>query len=396
MTKALKARGHEAQLFAGEVPPDEQSAEYLAEVHGVTVQRIGSLSRNISWRRDLGSLAALVKLFRGRPRPDVVHTHTAKAGALGRIAAIFSGVPIRVHTFHGHVFENYFSPIVTFAFINIERLLGRFTDRIIAISETQKYDLVHKYRIAPSDKIVCIPLGFEVEPYVTSTRKGEFRAALGVRDDQFLVGWIGRLTEIKDPVAFVEVARLVSQKHPQTRFVMLGDGKLRSQVEAAIRANGLVDRVFLQGVCCDLLPVYSDIDLLAVTSRNEGTPLAMLEAMASARPVVASDVGGVKDLMFGSPVECEAGLRFENGILAKPDAGKIAAGVCFYATQLSVAAAAGAAGREWVRTRYSYHRLADDLENLYYQIAAQKRSDKVWAGRVLPKNANAESRRRAG
>ena len=158
-----------------------------------------------------------MKLFRGRHRPDVVHTHTAKAGALGRIAAIFAGVPIRVHTFHGHVFEGYFSPTVTLAFIGIERLLGRFTDRIIAISETQKYDLVNKYRIAPSDKIVCIPLGFDVDPYVTSTRKGEFRAALGVRDDQFLVGWIGRLTEIKDPVAFVEVARLVSQKHPQTR-----------------------------------------------------------------------------------------------------------------------------------------------------------------------------------
>ena len=139
------------------------------------------------------------------------------------------------------------------------------------------------------------------------------------------------------------------------------------------------------GECvCDLLPVYSDIDLLAVTSRNEGTPLAMLEAMASARPVVASDVGGVKDLMFGSPVECEAGLRFENGILSKPDESKIAAGVCFYATQLSVAAAAGAAGREWVRTRYSYHRLADDLENLYYEIAARKHSDKVLAGGVLP------------
>ncbi len=190
--------------------------------------------------------------------------------------------------------------------------------------------------------------------------------------DHFLIAWIGRFTAIKDPLAFIETAKIVSELHPEARFVMVGDGDLRPAVEREVKIQGLGDRVLLYGICRDPARVYADIDLLVLTSRNEGTPLAILEAMASGRPFVAPDVGGVKDLMVGPGVLCEAGLRFENGILTKPDARKIAKAINFYAAERLAAATAGNAGREWVRGRYSYHRLADDLETLYLEIALQK------------------------
>ncbi len=373
MTKEFQSRGYESQLFAGEVPTDEQTAEYLADEHGVVVRRIGGLSRKISWTRDLRSLVTLVRLFRSY-RPDVVHTHTAKAGALGRVAALITGVPIRIHTFHGHVFDGYFSPPVTRAFVWIERVLARFTDRIIAISELQKRDLIYKYKIASAEKVVCIPLGFDMARYLSlpASSQGGFRGELGFGGDHFLVGWVGRLTEIKNPLAFIDMAEIVSRQCPNTRFVMLGDGNLHYEIATAIRAQGLSDRVRLYGISRDPLRVYADIDLLTVTSRNEGTPLAMLEAMASGRAIVATDVGGVRDLMFGEGVVSDAGTRFNNGFVTAQDVNKLADGVKFYADNPLAAKAAGLAGREWVRDRFSHHRLADDLETLYTEVAIQK------------------------
>ncbi len=373
MTKAFQSRGADAWLFAGDVPSDEQSAEYLASEQGVSVVRISGLSRRISWSHDLRSLVTLVNLFR-RYRPDIVHTHTAKAGALGRIAAVLAGVPIRVHTFHGHVFDGYFSAPVTRAFVNVERFLARFTDRIIAISDSQKNDLVCKYRIAPAHKVSCIPLGFDIDRYLslTANAQGEFRSELGLTKAYFLVAWIGRLTDIKNPLAFVEVARILSERHPNVRFVIVGDGNLRPDVEAAIRARRLSDRIFVYGICRDPRRVYADIDLLALTSRNEGTPLAILEAMASGRPVVATDVGGVRDLMVGPGVSCKSGLRFANGTLTTLDESSLAEAISFYVMNPSEVARSGSAGRDWVRSRYSYVRLTDDLEKLYTEIAMQK------------------------
>ena len=180
MTKEFQARGYEARLFAGEVPSDEQSAEYLAHEHGVIVHRIGGLSRKISWTRDLRSLFTLVRLLRSY-RPDVVHTHTAKAGALGRVAAMITGVPVRIHTFHGHVFDGYFSSPVARAFVWIERVLARFTDRIVAVSELQKRDLVYKYKIASTDKVVCVPLGFDMSPISVIADEPRRRLSLRTR-----------------------------------------------------------------------------------------------------------------------------------------------------------------------------------------------------------------------
>ena len=373
MTKEFQARGYEARLFAGEVPSDEQSAEYLAREHGVVVHRIGGLSRKISWTRDLRSLLTLVRLLRSY-RPDVVHTHTAKAGALGRVAALITGVPVRIHTFHGHVFDGYFSSPVARAFVWIERVLARFTDRIVAVSELQKRDLVYKYKIASAEKVVCVPLGFDIAGYLSlrTSPDGGFRSELGFGKEHFLVAWVGRLTEIKNPLAFIDMAAIVSRQCPNTRFVMVGDGNLRSDVAGAIRAQGLSDRVRLYGICRDPLRVYADIDLLTLTSRNEGTPLAMLEAMASGRAIVASDVGGVRDLMSGEGIASEVGTHFDNGIVTPLDTKKLADGVKFYADNPLTAKASGSAGREWVRDRFSQYRLADDLEKLYAEVAVQK------------------------
>ena len=373
MTKALRDLGHETWLFAGNVPEGEQSAEYLAEERGVAVNKVNGLSRNISLTQDWRSLGSLRKAF-CRIRPDVVHTHTAKAGVLGRVAAIIAGVPIRVHTFHGNVFEGYFPRWLSRLFVTIEKLLACFTDRIIAISESQRRDLVYKYKIAPANKVACIPLGFDIDPYLALPlhAQGSLRSELGLSGEHLLVGWVGRLTEIKNPLAFIEVARIITERYQEARFLIVGDGKLRLKVEEAIRAHKLSGRVFVYGVCRDLRRVYADIDLLVLTSRNEGTPLAMLEAMASARPVVGTDVGGVKDLMVGRGAPCSAGMRFDNGILTLPDQQRLSEAIGFYLSNPVERRDAGAAGREWVRRRYSYTRLADDLGALYSEIALQK------------------------
>jgi glycosyltransferase involved in cell wall biosynthesis len=383
LTEAFQKKGCRALLLTGEVSPGEGSLESLACERGLRPIKIETLSREVSSGADLRSLWRLIRLFR-RERPTIVHTHTAKAGALGRLAALLTGVPVRVHTFHGHVFDGYFSPGWTRIFIAIERFLGRYTDCIIAVSQSQRAELTGTYRIAPPDKIVTIPLGFDLEPFLrVNGRKGSLRAAVGCGPQAHLVGWIGRLTAIKAPSLFLDSAIRIQTALPDTKFAMVGDGELRQDCEAQIRDARLhtslhaclPPKVFLTGWKRDLIPVYADLDLLLLTSVNEGTPLTLLEAMASGRPFIATDVGGVRDLMVGrarSEREYE-GERFDNGILVARDPRHIAAAAQYLLLRPELRRAMGCAGREFVRHQYSHHRLAADLEQLYIQLARKKK-----------------------
>lgn len=379
MTEAFQKKGYRALLLAGEIPPGEGSMEYLAEERGVRPIRIDKLSRRISFLADLKSWWRLIRIFR-RERPVILHTHTAKAGTLGRLAAMVTGVPVRVHTFHGHVFSGYFSFVLTRVFLAIERFLARHTDCIIAISDSQRNELVATYKIAPARKVVTIPLGFDLERFLRidiDGREGSIRAAAGCHGNATLVGWIGRMTAIKDPALFLESAARIHAALPSAQFVMVGDGDLRQDCEARIRREGIDGRVALAGWKRDLISVYADLDLLLLTSINEGTPLALLEAMASGRPFVATDVGGIRDLMIGpgrkEGRKEEGWERFDNGILVPRDSRRLAEAAEYLLLRPELRREMGCAGREFVRKYYSCDRLASDLEQVYMRLARKKK-----------------------
>ena len=374
MTDAFRRRGYRSVLVTGEVPAGEGSMEYLARDRDVALIKIGTMSRRISWLKDLRTVSQLVRIFR-REKPLVVHTHTAKAGTLGRLAAIATRVPVRVHTFHGHVFHGYFSPPVTRIFMEIERILARHTDRIIAISESQKRELVEMYRIAPAEKITVIPLGFDLEPFLAvNGRTGALRNALNWDESTFLVGWVGRLTAIKNPGLLLSCARDLSHEPGTFRMAVIGDGDLRKLCEEQAIAAGLDRMVRFTGWQQHLDRVYADLDLVILTSINEGTPVSLLEAMASGKAFVSTDAGGVRDLMVG-PVQYQGAFEvFKNGILAPSDSKVLARAVTYLRDHPELRRAMGETGRAFVNHRYSVQRLADDLESLYLALARTKRS----------------------
>ncbi len=372
MTEAFRARGYDAMLVTGEVAAGESTMEYLAAAHQVDTLGIPALARGISCWKDLLSLGQLIRVLR-RQKPAIVHTHTAKAGALGRLAAIVASTPIRVHTFHGHIFKGYFSPLVTRVFLIIERVLASQTDCIIAISESQRRELTETYRIAPPHKVVVVPLGVDLAPFLKAkSPHGELRAALQCQPSTPVVGWVGRFTAIKAPELFLHCVPLVTNIFPAARFVMVGGGELRAECEQHIAREGLENYVSLLGWRRSLPQIYADLDLVVCTSISEGTPVALLEAMASGKAIVSTDVGGVRDLMIGAPVPFEGMEVFQNGILVGRDAKLLAGALRFLLENPEQRQAMGQAGREFVRERFSQHRLADDLEHLYVSLARSK------------------------
>lgn len=372
MTEAFRAKGYNSVLITGQVANGETNMDYLAQAHNVDVVTIPALSRSISFYKDVASLLQLVRIF-GRRRPTILHTHTAKAGTLGRLAAMVVGIPIRVHTFHGHVFNGYFSPLVTQAFVRIERFLARHTDCIIALSESQKKDLTEIYHIAPAEKVVIVPLGLDLASFLqVNDSNGAIHAAIRCQPGLPLVGWIGRFTPIKAPDLFLNCVRLGRDSFPPARFVMVGGGELLSDCEQQIEQDGLHDSVALLGWQRDLPNIYADLELVVCTSINEGTPVALLEAMACAKAIVSTNVGGVRDLMAGSPTPLAGMELFENGILVPRDVHLLAHAIRFLLDNPQRRRAMGQAGREFVRTRFSQARLADDLERLYLSMARSK------------------------
>lgn len=374
MTQAFQRKGYRAILLTGQIPEGEGSMEYLAEKMGVVPIRIGTMSRKVSWHKDLTTLWQLIRIFR-RERPLVVHTHTAKAGTVGRLAAMVARVPVRVHTFHGHVFRGYFSPAVTRAFLAIERFLAQYTDCIIAISESQKHDLAHTYRVASAEKIAVVPLGFDLDSFLAvNGQRGALRDSMGCGKNSFLVGWVGRLTAIKDPHLFLHCARDLAHHFPELRFAIIGDGELRSGCEEMVNAPDFGAKVCFAGWQQQLDRIYADLDLVVLTSINEGTPLSLLEAMASGKAFVSTDVGAVRDLMVGSAREHDGFEVFENGILVPRDREVLSRAIAYLVRNPDLLRSMGNCGREFVRVRFSNERLADDLEALYLSLVRSKKS----------------------
>lgn len=364
LSAGLDRARFESLLVSGSENPGEGSMLDYALSHGVQPAIIPEIVGEFSLGpRELKALVRLYRLMR-RERPQVVHTHTAKAGFVGRLAARLACVPVVVHTFHGHVLHGYYGPRKTQLLRRMERALAGLSDCLITVSEQVKRDLV-TYGVAAADYIRVISLGLELDPFLKSDRyHGAFRRELQLKGLERLVGIVGRIFPIKNHHLFLDAAALVAREDPAARFVIVGDGILRPELERHAREIGIADRVIFTGWRRDLPDIYADLHVLTVTSNNEGTPVSAIEAMAAGCPVVATRVGGLPDLISEG----------KTGYLVPPgNASAVATTVLRVLHQPEMARCMGETARQVARERFSAPRLISDMEQLYLELLGRKR-----------------------
>lgn len=360
LTGRLNPARFATTLVAGSEEAGE--ANHL-ELHGRTmpVLILPDLGREIRPLSDVRTVWRLMQVVR-RERPHIVHTHTAKAGALGRLAAILCGVPIIVHTYHGHVLRGYFSPAKTAVYRAIERMLALGTDRLLTVTDRVGQEL-QALGVGRPAYYRTLPLGFDLAPLlVAERRRGELRAELQVGDAP-LVGIVARLVPIKAHDVFLAMAARVRQTYSTAVFVIVGDGELRTSLEQRAVDLGLAGAVRFLGWRADIDRLYADIDVVVLTSRNEGSPVALIEAMAAGVPVVSTEVGGVADVVqhgatgLLAPMDDDAALaRHVVTLLGDRDLGR----------------RMGQRGRATVAATYSADRLVSDIEALYEELLTEK------------------------
>ena len=361
LTKGLANRGYDTTLVAGKLARGEDSMSYVADALGLNVRPLAAMHREVSPVYDPIAVTRLVGEIR-RVRPHILHTHTAKAGAVGRAAALLAGdarPPVIVHTYHGHVLTGYFDPLRTQFFRETERALARHTDRLVAVGPEVRDDLV-ALGVAPPEKFSVIRLGIDLESRVlTIDRRAEFRHLFGIPDDRFVVGWIGRMTAIKRVPDILAAFKVLRDRGVDATLCLVGDGPDRDAIEQLASDLGIVRDVLFVGYQKDVAPYYAFFDALLLPSANEGTPVVAIEALAAGRPVVATRVGGVPDVVDDN----ESGFLVEVGdIEALTDRLEQLAG------DPELRARLGATGRERVVPRYRVERLVDDIDELYREL----------------------------
>jgi len=368
LTKLLEPRGYRTLLIRGSEASHEGSMDDLAAHYGVQPKLIAGLRRELH-PSDVLALPELVRTLRAF-RPDIVHTHLAKAGTLGRTAALLAfprRPPLLVHTFHGHSLEGYFSPRKSAVFRGIERGLGSRCARIVAVSSEVAGDLV-RLGVAPRDRIEVIPVGFDLSPFQVdgeerAARRDVVRTQLGVPHDAPLVTLIARLVPIKRVDRFLRIASKVARRDPSIWFAIVGDGELRAELEATPIAPELAARLVWAGFRRDMPDVCFASDVVALTSDNEGTPVSLIEAQAAAVPVVSTRVGGAATVV---------GDGRTGRLVAVGDESGYADAVLELLCTATDARRTGAAGREHVLGMFSLDRLVDDVDRLYRQLIDEK------------------------
>jgi len=364
LTAGLDRTRFQSTLITGIAGRQEGDLLSAARARGVEPVVIPELGRALHPMHDVVSLGKLVRLFR-QLRPDIVHTHTAKAGTLGRLAARLAGVPRSVHTFHGHVFEGYFSPAATSVFLRIERVLARATDRIITLSPRLRLALL-AMGIGRPEQVEVVPLGLDLDRFLRMpTGQADLRPSLRIPAGTPLLGIVGRLVPIKDHPTLFQALTLLPDGDQAPHLLVVGDGERREELQQLAHRLGLGSRVHFLGWRDDLETILSGLDVVICSSRNEGTPVALIEAMAAGVPVLSSDVGGVGDLV----------THGETGWLVPPaDPSALARGIERLLRDPALRRRLAGAARPVALERHHVKGLIHRMETLYADVLAGRQS----------------------
>ena len=356
-------------LVGGMKEESEQASEFIAQNLGVDYRIIPEMRRAVHPVSDFSAYNKIKTIIR-EFKPDIVHTHAAKAGALGRLAALSCRVPVIVHTFHGHVFHSYFGSFETAAYKKVERYLAKKTSGIIAISEAQKDELVNVHRIAPAEKVHLIPLGFDLQRFNDNLeeKRKDFRAKHNLTDE-VAIGIVGRLVAVKNHGLFLEAIRFVSAKSRQKiRAFIIGDGEERQNLESKAAdlllnacSNGqrLVEFISWER---EVDKVYPGLDVVCLTSFNEGTPVSLIEAQAAGRPIVSTNVGGIENVVLPNRTAL---------LSAASDKQKFFENLLKLVEEETLRYEMSKEGWNHVREKFHYTRLVGDVRRLYETLIAQ-------------------------
>ncbi len=365
----------ETMLVAGMTDDTEESSEFILKRLDLHPVYIKEMYRELNPLRDYKAYFRLRQIIR-EFKPDIVHTHAAKAGAVGRLAAHHEGVPVIVHTFHGHVFHSYFGALKTRLFLEIERYLGGKTHAIVTLSDIQKSELAHQFKVAHHDKFEVIPLGFDLSRFTENKeeKRKAFREKYNVADDEIVVSIVGRLVPIKNHSMFLKALKIVSEKTTKKiRAFIIGDGEERQNVEKMATDLGLKfnnkdlkERNILTFTSWikDVDVSNAGSDIIVLTSFNEGTPVSLIEAQASGKPIVSTRVGGIANIVK----EGETALLCQSD-----DVDAFAAHLLVLIENDQLRHEMSDRGTAHVMEHFSHIRLARDMSGLYRRLLNQKK-----------------------
>jgi len=359
----------ETLLIGGEKDESEASSLHITENLGLNPIVIPTMKRELNPKNDYESYKRIKGIIADF-KPDIVHTHASKAGALGRLAAINSNVPHLVHTFHGHVFHGYFNPIKTKAYKSIERYLAKKTDKIVTISDIQKLELGETHKICPLNKIEVIPLGFDLDRFQVDNGKHReaFRDKYQIPEETIAIGIIGRLVPIKNHQLFLKGIEFL-KNNSKTKFqaFIIGDGESRQEIEQTAKILNLTfdkeanpkSNVIFTSWIKEVDEALPGLDLIALTSLNEGTPVSLIEAQAAEKAIVTTNVGGIENVVLPN----KSALLSEIG-----DENKFKENLLDLVSNSVKRNQFSKAGKDFVFNNFHYNRLTIDMARLYRQI----------------------------
>lgn len=369
LTKYL-APEFETILIGGDKEPDEESSSFMTDELGIKPIIIPEIKRSINFKQDKIAYQKIVDIIK-EFNPDIVHTHASKAGAIGRLAAINQKVPVIIHTFHGHVFHSYFGNLKTAFYKGIEKYLASRSTRVITISANQNKEITETYKIVSKNKTEVIPLGFDLSKFDKNKdeKRKLFREEWKIKDDEIAIGIVGRLAPIKNHElflrSFAEVKKNTSKK---IKAIIVGDGMEKEFILDLISKLNLTDNtknnlaesdVILTSWQKNIDIVNAGMDIIALTSKNEGTPVSLIEAQASSKVVIATNVGGVEDIINVN----KTGLLAENNNLSD-----FSKKLNYLVENEQIRDKMSKLGLDYVKNKFHYSRLVEDMRLLYNRL----------------------------
>jgi len=380
LTKYLDSK-YETLLVGGAKDPTEANSDFIVKNLGIDPIIVPEMHRSLNLFNDWAAYQKIKKIITDF-KPDIVHTHASKAGALGRLAAHNMKVPVIVHTFHGHVFDAYFGSTKASLYKNVERMMAGYSSRIIAISENQKEDLVNKYRICPEEKVNIIKLGFDLSRFQENQeeKRSFFRQKYMIADDEIVIAITGRLVPIKNHIMFIDVVRKVLDRTSQkVRFFIVGDGQERENIEQKLAQSNIPfcdalkeikpAAVTLTSWIKEVDVVNAGADIVVLTSLNEGTPVSLIEAQAANKPVVTTNVGGISDIVIPGTT----------ALLAESnDVDRFAEQLLSLIENAQTREAMSQQGWSYVRDKFHYTRLVNEMDELYTELLMEAKGQKSY------------------